>query len=218
MGWNALPQTSVRGEQSPQDLAIISWFEICSDAGMRLEQYNPCYRAAQQRKRELLAQGKELTVVTPHDLCAELDRVRAMHAELDKTRLLPSRARGACSRCFGTGFERMPNGSVRPGCTHDEWTGEDEAELERNEEQIRADVRRQAEIMREALNAVGRPKPVAVDRPAPPPAGHWLKCSKCPRPKVNVLYFEPGQVCKELLNRGHDEGGLKFCDGTLERV
>lgn len=211
MGWNALPQTSARSEQSPQDLAIIAWFEICSDAGMRLEQYQPCYRAAQQRKRELLAQGKELTVVTPYDLCAELDRVRAMHAELDKTKLLPSNARGACSRCFGTGFERMPDGSVKPGCPHDQWTDDDESEVERNEELRRAEVQRQAEFMREALKKVGRPKPVTVERSIPP-AGVWLKCPKCPN-RVNVLYYEAGQRCGRLLDAHTDP---KLCDGTLE--
>jgi hypothetical protein len=216
MGWNRLSQSRVTGENSEQDVAIITWFEICADAGMRLEQYAPCYRAAQQRKRELLSQGQPLSIVTPHDLCAELDRVRAMHAELDKTRMLPSRARGACSRCFGTGFERMPNGSVRPGCKHDEWTDVDESELERNEEQVRAEVARQAEIMREALKKVGSPKPVETEVPAALPAGHWLKCDKCPN-RVNVLHYEEDQRCGYLLNRyTSDEGEPTLCEGILK--
>jgi hypothetical protein len=131
----------------------------------------------------------------------------------NKTRLLTANARGACSRCFGTGFERMSDGSVRPNCPHEQWTDEDELTAEENEAERRAFVAKQAEIVREALKRVAGPKPPVPNMPAPPPPGHWLKCDSCPN-RVNVLYVTEGQRCGALLNRY--EGEPKICEGTLK--
>jgi ribosomal protein L44E len=209
IGWARL-------NEKEQDITIITWFEICSDAGMRLEQYTPCYRAAQQRKRELVTQGQPLTIVTPHDLCAELDRVRAMHAELDKTRLLPENAAKACEACYGTGWRRMPNGSVKFGCTHEGLTPTEENRIAQSDEERRAGVKRQAELMREAMKSVGRPKPAAVEH-EPMPKMVQLVCDSCGR-KAKLLYREEGQRCGEFLNRGEDSEPPRFCEGTFVKA
>lgn len=134
----------------------------------------------------------------------------------DKSRMLTANAANACPKCFGTGMERMPNGSVRKGCQHEGWTPEFEDELERNEEAQRDEVKKQADFMKEALSRVGSPKPVESPSASKPSTGVWVRCTKCPR-KLNVLYFdEPGRTCGDLLNRGVHDGDLKFCDGILE--
>lgn len=130
----------------------------------------------------------------------------------DNRRALPSRARGACSRCFGTGFERMPDGSVKSGCPHDQWTDEDRLTAEENEAERRAFVQRQAEIMREIVKKAQTPAPPRKDG-VTPPAGYWLQCDACPN-RVNVLYVTDGQQCGALLNRY--EGEPKICTGTLK--
>lgn len=136
----------------------------------------------------------------------------------DKSRMLTANAVSVCPKCDGTGWERTPKGRKK-GCDHAGWTPEFETELERSEEQRREDVRKQAEFMREALGKVGSPKPVA-GAPKPKQVGTVLRCTNeaCAR-KVTTLYgFEPGETCRELLNRGVHDGPLKFCDGTLEIV
>jgi hypothetical protein len=215
MGWNAHQQTSVHGEQSPQDLAIISWFEICHDAGMRLEQYLPCYRAAQARKTELLRQGQQLTMVTPHDLVAELEQVRRMNVELDGVKMLPENATHACLRCFGTGFERMPNGAVKPNCDHIPMTEEEEAAIREHRVADAEFVKGTAEFMREALSKIGNPKPPA--EPKKDTRGTRLVCGVCGRKVWTVFGFIVGGVCGELLNRGEydDLADMKFCDGVF---
>jgi hypothetical protein len=59
----------------------------------------------------------------------------------DKSRMLTANAANACPNCYGTGMERMPNGSVRKGCKHEDWTPEFETEYERNEEERRAEIK-----------------------------------------------------------------------------
>jgi hypothetical protein len=203
IGWNALPQTSVKGEQSPQDLAIVSWYEICSDAGMRFEQYTPCYRAAQQRKRELLSQGQQLSIVTPHDLCAELERVRRMHAELDESRLLPENAATACQRCFGTGKEEMPDESVRDGCEH--------LPLSPDEIKERAKIKAQkiAHMLEEAKK-IGSPKPVA--RPVEQPKGTPLMCSDCKRKTHTAGGWQVGETCGVMVGESDNR---RPCEGRM---
>lgn len=211
MGWNALPQTSVSGQQSPQDLAIISWFEICSDAGMRLEQYQPCYRAAQSRKRELLAQGKELTVVTPYDLCAELDRVRAMHRELDNTRLLPETAASVCPRCDGTEWERMPDGSRRKGCKH-EFADEDAAAyiVERDAELVKT----KAAEMRDALSKMATVKSIPVERIADKLTVVY-RCEACGREGSSEFGWNSLDVCGQRLPGPVREDERLGCPGRM---
>jgi hypothetical protein len=135
----------------------------------------------------------------------------------DKGRLLPTHAANACPKCYGTGMERMPDGSVRKGCKHEDWTPEFETEYERGEDERRADVKRQAAFMKEALSRVGSSKPVP-DAPQPKQIGTKLTCTnEACRRKVSTLYgYEQGQSCRELLNRGVHDGELKFCDGTLQ--
>lgn len=210
LGWNRLPEKE-------QDAMVCSFYLELSDEGVPSERWMDCYRAAAKRRRQMQREGKPVGALTAGELTAEWESIRCMHAELDKTRLLPSRARGACSRCFGTGFERMSDGSVRPGCPHDEWTPEDESELERNEEQRRADVARQAEVRREALKAVAGPKPPAPNVQPPPPKGLDYKCDSCTR-TLNVLRELDGATCNDLLNRGTNDGELKLCRGTFRRA
>lgn len=139
----------------------------------------------------------------------------------DDSRALPSRAAAACSRCQGTGWERMPDGTRRKGCLHDEWTPEDERELRGNAEDRAAQIKRGAEMMKEVLKTVGSPKPAPAEVRAKV-RGTALRCSNpsCPRHRggefVNTLYgFEEGGRCGELLNRGSNEPDLEFCEGRM---
>jgi hypothetical protein len=207
MGWNRLQQSSAPGETSEQDIAIITWFEILSDAGIPVESYAACYRSAQQRKSESMAQGGESRIITPNDLAVEWTKVRQMHAEIDKSRLLPTNAAAACQRCFGTGREEMPDGSSKPDCDHSPLTTEE------IEERAAAKARH-VEFMREAMKQVrpARPEPREVTQK---PKGQLLRCSNpdCGR-EVNALGgYEIAQVCKDLIKV---EGQPMFrCLGTF---
>jgi hypothetical protein len=195
MGWGRLPE----GEH---DIAVVAWFEILSDAGMRREQYDACYRSAQQRKRELLRQGQPLSIVTPHDLCAELDKVREMNRELDGVRLLPENAAAACPKCGGTGWERMPDNSVRHGCKHDAPVDAAPADP--------AFVADTAGLMREALSRIGSPRP----QPGPVPQKRDapnLCCSSCGERYSTYYGFQEGDGCRHLLTADD----VKFCGGKL---
>jgi hypothetical protein len=209
-GWNRLPETEQFG-------MVCAFYLDLTDAGVPRERWTDCYRAWKRRRLQALKNGKPTGPLSADDLILEWDSIRHMHAELDKTRLLTANAANACPKCYGTNMERMPNGSVRPGCLHEGWSPEFEEEIEHNEEARRAEIKKQADFMKDALSKVGSPKPVA-DAPKPKQAGTVLRCTNeaCAR-KVTTLYgFEPGQSCNELLNRGVHDGPLKSCDGTLE--
>lgn len=201
MGWYAQPQTAVQGQQSPQDLAIISWFEICHDAGMLPEQYGPCYRAAQARKRELLLQGKELTIVTPHDLCAELDKVRRMNAEIDRTRLLPENAASLCLRCFG----KKPAVDT---CDHQPLTDEEQRELAR---------KRVEEVRR--LRADLASKPAVKSMPAEEfkmDLSVTYTCTVCARKVKSDFGWNYHDRCNARLPGPTRDGETYGCDGVME--
>lgn len=124
-----------------------------------------------------------------------------------KYKMLSQFAPGACERCFGTGMEIMPDGSVRPNCQHQPLTGEDR-ELAR---EAQAEV---AKFMREALKNIGKPKPPAT--PKKDERGTRLVCGSCQRKVWTVFGFEVGGRCGELLNRGTHDGELKLCEGAFE--
>jgi hypothetical protein len=200
--------------RDPEDLDLLIQAVIPQTRSIPVHYLPECYVVAlEQRPPGDNFQIRGVELVNAWKVIQGRVEMESKGAYENKTRLITANARGACSRCFGTGFERMPDGSVRPNCPHDQWTDEDQLTAEENEAERRAFIQKQAEVMREALKAAKRPKPEEKASPEPAP-GVWLKCSKCPR-KVNVLYFEPGQVCNDLLNRGQGEGELKLCDGVL---
>lgn len=205
-GWQPLP---------PDDqLAMTAvWLEVLDISGVPANQYEACYAAAMQARAERKANGEQLSHLTADELAAEWIKIKRFNDEMRrdemKNRLLAEVNPGSCERCFGTGREEMPGGGVREDCDHAPLTDEERAA--RDEEK-----REKLAWLRERAREVGRPKPVKVEAPKPP-AGVWLKCDSCPR-KVNVLHYEAGQKCGELLNRGHDEGELKICQGTLRRA
>jgi hypothetical protein len=201
VGWGRL-------SEKEHNIAIVAWFEILHDAGVEPAEYSQLYRAAQQHKRELVAQGQPLTIVTPHDLCAELDKIRRMNAELDKARLLPENAAGACLRCGGNGFEVMPDGKVRPGCQHAPVTDEERAQRKQF----------QAEMIAQALKEARKAKSI---RPEPPPRiervkGETLHCSECPRTVNTLGGWQEGEPCGVAVGRGDGvEGALHRCTGRM---
>jgi hypothetical protein len=201
---------------------VAAWLEVLEVSGVPVEHYDSCYRAARQTQIELKAKGESVGPLGAEDLAVEWVKLAELHAEMQreemKHRALPANAASACPKCYGTGLERMPNGSVRKGCQHEGWSPDFEDELERNEGARREEIRKGADFLKEALGKVGSPKPVA-NANAPKQIGVILGCTNeaCKR-KVNTLYgYEPGQTCSELLNRGVHDGPLKFCDGTLEK-
>lgn len=208
----------------PEDhLAMVAvWLEILDAEGVPTEGFEPAYKAEMNRRVELKRQGgKDLPPMTADDLAARWREIRDINAQIDGFgRLLPENAAGACVRCFGTTWERMPDGSVRHGCSHVPLTDEEERAMQENRERDAALARDGVEFMREALKKVGAPKP-PTDRPAPvhKPADRFLVCGGCRR-KVNTTFmrFEPGDACGDLLNRGTHEGEPKLCGGTFEAV
>jgi hypothetical protein len=173
MGWNRLPQSkNPEEENSEQDVAIITWYEILVDAGVPEERWMNCYRSAQQRENERRRQGKERQIVTPNDLVVEWDKIKELHYELDKSRLLPENAASACQRCFGTGKEEMPDGSVKDECSHLPLSAAD------IEERAQAKAR-SIEFMREAMKKMSAPKPAAPQKPRF--VNIRMKCNGCGR-------------------------------------
>lgn len=191
-------------------MMVAAWLEVLAVSGVPVEHFDSCYRAARQAQVEAVAAGGETKPLSAEDLAVEWIKVRRMNDEMRreemKHRALAEVNPKSCERCFGTGREEMPGGGVRPDCDHTPLSDEERAA--RDEEK-----REQLAWLREQAKQVGRPKPVTVEAPKPP-VGVWLRCDSCPR-KVNVLHYEPGQKCGDLLNRGHDEGDLKFCQGAL---
>ena len=199
MGWNRL-------SEKEQDIAIITWYEILLDAGVPFEHYGDCYRSAQQRKHETVAQGKDPSIVTPIDLCVEWRKIKDLHAELDNTRLLPGNAAASCLRCFGTGKEEMQDGTVRSGCQHLPISEE-----ERRDRQAAA-IQRGADLMKEALKSVGNPKPVERK---PEDKGIVLHCTSCGRKQSSWLGWDAGDSCGLLLFGASLDGERVTCGGVM---
>lgn len=207
MGWNRLPQSNSLDENSEQDVAIITWYEILLDAGVPREYWTDCYRSAQRRKSELKAQGHEAGIVTPNDLVVEWPKVRR---KIDRTHLLPENAAAACQRCYGTGREEMPDGSVKESCDHRPLTREEEIAREAAR---RHEVREQAEKMRASL----RPPAPKLEIVKPKAKGQALLCSECGR-KDNTLggLWYPGDACNWPTVTMKPDGSLVACAGRME--
>jgi hypothetical protein len=191
MGWNRLPQSDNPDEEnSEQDVAIITWHEILFDGGVPAERWMDCYRSAQVRENERRANGKERQIVTPNDLVVEWGKIKELHYELDKSRLLPENAASACQRCFGTGKEEMPDGSVKDECSHLPLTTAD------IEERAKAKAK-SIEFMREAMKKIGTPKPAPIK---PAFVNIRMKCNGCGRCVDNDgEMWKDGDVCGAAL-------------------
>jgi hypothetical protein len=193
-GWNRLQQGKVdeAGNYVPgeQDAAIITWYEILVDGGVPSERWNDCYRSAQQRRNELKLRGKKVEgIMEPNDLVVEWIKLKDLHNELDKTRMLPAHAAGTCLKCLGTGFERMPGNTVRPGCLHEPGP---------EPQQDRGVAFDQAAVMRAALKRIGNPQPVA-SAPVKERHGQLLRCSSCRREATTVEGWSAGDTCAAAL-------------------
>jgi ribosomal protein L44E len=196
MGWNRLPQSDNPDEEnSEQDVAIITWFEILADAGVPPERFVDCYRAAQARENERRAQGKERQIVTPNDLVVEWRKIKEMHGELNGVRMLEANAAGTCLRCYGTGKEEMLDGTVRDGCRH---LPMDEEEKRRRQE---AALERGAQMMREAMKRVGNPQPQPAQKPKF--VNIRMECNSCHR-RVDSdgVMWKDGDTCGGFLAEG----------------
>lgn len=178
IGWNPF-------QGSDQNLAVATWFEIIGSAKVPQETWEACYRSAMNRRSELKAQGKEVGPLCADDLVAEWWKLRDLHDETSKTKLLPSQAAGTCLKCFGTGFERMPDNTVRAGCLHEPG---DEPNQER---QV---VFEQAAFMRAALKKIGSPKPIESVQPKRE-LGQSLVCSSCNRKADTAAGWKAGDIC-----------------------
>lgn len=201
IGWGRLPE-------SEHDIWIVSWFEILHDAGVQPEQYDACYRAAQQRKFEQARQGQALSIVTPIDLCVELARVREMHTELDRTKLLPTNASAGCQRCFGRGFEEMIDGDVRPGCAHEPLTPAEIAARAKHH----ADMMAQTFAQAKAIAAAKAAAKVAAQETAPPVVK--FACSSCGRRVNSVLGWQLDETCRAKI--GGTSDAPELCAGTMQ--
>jgi hypothetical protein len=197
MGWGRLPENE-------QDIAIVTWFEILDDAGVPSDLLAACYRSAQLRESERRKAGKERQIITPNDLAVEWDKIKALNSEIDQTRMLPEHAAGTCRKCYGTGMERMPDGSVRPGCQH-----EPGAEPERE----RGVTFNQAAVMRTALRRIGS-KPVGVG-PIKEKGGQPLHCSSCSREANTVEGWTAGETCNAPLKTNETCPNCKEQTGVM---
>jgi len=204
-GWQPL-------SDDDHDLMVAAWLEVLSVAGVPVEQFDACYRAARQTQIEARAKGGDAGPLGADDLAAEWIKIRQFNDEMSreemKHRQLAAVNPRHCLRCYGTGKEELVDGSVREGCVHTPMSDEEAAERTRLQ-------RERIQFAREqAKRQIGAPKEPMQGPPKPPP-GVWLTCSKCPR-KVNVLHYEPGERCNDFLNRGDNQAEPVFCDGTLE--
>lgn len=200
-GWSPLPL-------SDQIAMVAAWFEILESARVPARMYNACYLSAMQRRAELKAEGKELSGLTVDDLVAEWSKIRRVNDEINSTqKLLPENAGAACQRCFGTGKEEMPDGSVRPDCRH--------LPLTREERRERAQAKaRQIEFIREAVKKVGAPKP-AVSASLVAPRGERFQCSACGRVVNSLGGWRLGETCKALFVGPTLDGDLLTCRGQM---
>lgn len=159
------------------------------------ERWNDCYRSAQQRRSELKQQGKAVDgIIEPNDLAAEWAKIRNMHAEIDKSRLLPENAKGACQRCFG----------ARDDCPHTPLTKEEEDALIRERVQ-------QIEAIRESLKYS---KPVAVPPVEVKPTYRKLVCDACGRRVSTLQGWTDGEACGDIVDSTDPEKPI-LCDGIF---
>lgn len=197
MGWNRLPQSAERGKSSEQDVHIITWFEILSDAGVPSEHWTACYRAAQQRKNRMMAQGQSPSIVTPNDLVVEWADVKRMHAEIDKSHLLANPDRD-CLRCFGTD----------PNCPHDKLTAEEEMKY-------RAEMADKAAEMRAALKQMTSVKTMpAVESKMD--LSVTYTCTACGRKAKSDFGWNYHDTCNVRLPGPVRVGETWGCRGVME--
>jgi len=156
MGWNRLPEKE-------QNIAIIAWFEVLSDAGVSPARYRDCFRAAQQREVKRRADGKEKSIITAHDLAAEWANVQKMNREIDGINLLPANASAACTRCYGVQPHVRFCDHVFPEVT-------DADDLTSDDPQVRAAAQaEEARKVQDAIRNLGIAKQIDRD----------LQCSRC---------------------------------------
>lgn len=207
MGWQPL-------SDDDHEQMVAAWLEALSVSGVPVKHFDSCYRAARQTQIERKGKGESTGPLSAEDLAVEWVKLRELHAEMEregqKVKMLAENAAHACERCLGTGTDPDPDGA-RP-CDHVPLTPEEKAERDSLRDE-------KLSWLREQMKHVMRPKPVEKAAAPKPPAGVWLKCTKCPR-KINVLYVdEPGRPCGALVNASTsdagDDGEVGLCDGTL---
>lgn len=183
-GWQPLPTDD-------HNRMVAAFYEILEGAKVPPEMYDACYQAYMQHRSELKAQGKDPGVMAADDLVAEWWKVRRLNQEIDKTRLLPEYNLASCQRCFGTGKEEMPDGSVRENCEHLPFA---EGEIEE-----RAKAKAKAiEFLRESAAKIGSPKPVETVKPK----YQKLACSACGRKSSTYFGWTVGETCGQLISEG----------------
>lgn len=203
--------------RDPEELDALVQTIIPQTRSIPVRYLAECYVVAlEQRKPDDNFQIRGVELINAWKVIAGRIEMESKGAYSQKQ--LPTNAAATCQRCYGTGMERMPNGTVRPGCAHVPMTETEEDEIKRHRMADAEFIQDQAELMREALRQIGNLKPVPV-AVAPKQKGVRLVCDACGR-KVNTLYgsWEVGDECGDLLNRGCHDGELKSCEGIFGEV
>jgi hypothetical protein len=191
-----------------------AWFEVLDISGVPPEQYESCYAAAMQARAQRKADGEQLSHLTADELAAEWLKIRRLHDEMNRqaVKMLPETAATVCPRCDGTGLERMPNGSRRPGCKHD-FADEDAAAhiIERDA----ALVKEKAAEMREALSKMATIKSIPAESIADKLTIVYT-CTACRRKESSEFGWQFNDPCGARLPGPVREDERLACRGVMK--
>lgn len=202
-GWQPLSETD-------HDLTIAAWFEVLSDNGVPVEHYGDCYKSAMRRRVELKAEGRDVMPLSADDLVVEWrslkDRIEPR--EVNGRKLLAENNAGTCQRCFGTGREQMPDGSVKEDCSHAPFSEGEVAE--------RAEAKaKMIQFVREAAAKI-TPKPIETPKPKEPiTAKIRMQCSACGRKVTSLEGWRFGETCGALIGDDRCQGQMRVSDEAI---
>lgn len=190
-------------EPFPDDdhnLTIAAWYEVLQAGGVPYEAYGRCYEAALSSRMKRKARGEKVLNLSAEDLAVEWPAVRDefMRRNAKGQKLLAANSKAGCPRCFGTGSEVMPDGSVRSDCAHEPLTKAEMAERAKLKADLIAGVR--ADASRRAMPQPGLR--VAKD------PGVVMECGTCAREVDSREGWQVGEQCKALRDG-------KKCDGRM---
>ena len=192
-----------------QTITVAGWFQVLELQGVPEEAYDACYQSAIITRGIKRAQGQDVPfTLSAEAVASEWPRLKEKAEKANPgPRMLVANNLGTCQRCFGTGQEQMPDGSVRPGCTHEPLTEYDVA--------IRAEGKAAAiQFIRDGAKMIF-PKPILRAKPAPDKSHVRFQCTACGRRVNGAAGWQLGEECKQLVNAVKCIGEMRVSDEAV---
>jgi hypothetical protein len=190
-GWKPL-------EGSDHTLSIAAWYEVLNAIGVPVEAYDQCYAAAIRRRTTRKTMGETVLTLSAEDLAVEWPAIRDK-ANAGSQRLLVASNAGTCQRCFGTGREEMPDGSVRDDCEHTPLS--EQEQLQRREAF--------AAQMADLRSGIRKVRSMPDVKP-PTEKRQPMECTNCARRVDGREGWQVGETCKALVDGANCQGVMRI--------